>query len=55
MIDSATERVDAIIPKQKKAYKSPEVITYGTVSDLTKTNSAGGFVFDATKGPAQKS
>ena len=55
MIDSAKEQVEAIIPNPKKAYKTPEVVSYGTVSDLTATNSAGGVVFDGTTGPNKKS
>ena len=55
MIDSAKIRVDAIIPKQKKVYNSPEVFSYGTVSDLTETNSAKGKIFDAVTGLNKKS
>jgi hypothetical protein len=34
------QQVDNPIVKQKKAYKAPEVISYGTVSELTAaTNS----------------
>ncbi|CAN5486705.1 hypothetical protein BH10PLA2_BH10PLA2_37560 [soil metagenome] len=55
MSDSAKQRVEAIIPTQKKAYKTPEVVTYGTVADLTETSLAVGLVFDGIQGPNKAS
>ncbi len=47
MTEKANAHMELNVPKLKKAYQTPEVVTYGTVADLTATNSASGNIFDA--------
>jgi hypothetical protein len=55
MIESGTEQVKTIVPKQKKVYQTPEFVSYGTVANLTATKSFIGPVSDSGKGINKRS
>jgi len=43
MTDSVKNQAEAFVPKQKKAYETPELVNYGTVANLTAhTNTVAG-------------
>ena len=49
MIDSVKSPMETLVPQQKKAYQTPELVAYGTVADLTATTNNAGGNFDTAK------
>jgi hypothetical protein len=47
MIDSTKEQMESTNQPLKKAYKTPELVVYGTVANLTEGGAQPGAVFDA--------
>jgi hypothetical protein len=40
MTEAVKNQAESFLPKQKKAYQPPELVSYGTVADLTASTSA---------------
>ena len=41
MSEQVKNQAESFLPEQKKAYQPPELISYGTVAELTNNNAAG--------------